>query len=303
MGGLEAPLRLGLEDLARALDSGARLEGVQNLAGGVSADVYRLQLGYADGRSEDVVARVHGDSHFGHGAALEFALLQALYASDVPVPQPLMVHPAGVNRLTLPCLVMRFVAGQSELSSGSIDGSVAVMANMLQRIHATTLNPLPPLPDRLDPLPEVFDYLPDGDRWVALGAYLKTLRDTRYGGVPKLLHGDFWPQNLLWQRGEIVAVLDWEDAAMGDPLSDVAAAGLELRYQYGSKGMRLFLQAYAVRSPLDWRRLALWQIYVAAAAQHFMHSWGLPAAREKHMRRAAQATMSEAFAQLTRVPT
>jgi aminoglycoside phosphotransferase (APT) family kinase protein len=40
-----------------------------------------------------------------------------------------------------------------------------------------------------------------------------------------LLHGDFWPGNALWRDGALVAILDWEDAAIGDPLADVANAG------------------------------------------------------------------------------
>jgi len=38
---------------------------------------------------------------------------------------------------------------------------------------------------------------------------------------PVLLHGDFWPGNVLWKDGRIAAVIDWEDAALGDPLADL----------------------------------------------------------------------------------
>ena len=27
---------------------------------------------------------------------------------------------------------------------------------------------------------------------------------------PVLLHGDFWPGNILWRDGRLVAVIDWE---------------------------------------------------------------------------------------------
>ncbi len=48
-----------------------------------------------------------------------------------------------------------------------------------------------------------------------------------------LLHGDFWPGNLLWKEGGLVAVIDWEDAALGDPLADVANARLEILWAFG----------------------------------------------------------------------
>ena len=35
-----------------------------------------------------------------------------------------------------------------------------------------------------------------------------------------LLHGDFWPGNVLGTGDEIVAVIDWENACVGDPLVD-----------------------------------------------------------------------------------
>ena len=120
------------------------------------------------------------------------------------------------------------------------------------------------------------------------------MTDIDYRGPHKLLHGDFWPENLLWRNGEVAAVLDWEDAAVGDPMADVAGARVELRYKFGPKAMQHFTDAYAQHQEVDFKRLALWQVYVAAAAQHFMGTWGLPAEQEAHMRREALASITEA---------
>jgi len=111
-----------------------------------------------------------------------------------------------------------------------------------------------------------------------------------------LLHGDYWPQNLLWQHGQIGGILDWEDAAIGDPLSDVAQASVELRYLFGPEGMQKFITAYSAHAAVDPQRLALWQVYVAAAAQHFMSDWGLEKSRENHMRRVALESIRNASA-------
>jgi aminoglycoside phosphotransferase (APT) family kinase protein len=113
-------------------------------------------------------------------------------------------------------------------------------------------------------------------------------------GSPKLLHGDFWPENLLWQQGAVAAVVDWEDAALGDPLSDVAASRVELRYKFGKGSMRRFTEAYAKHHKVDRARLALWQVYVAAAAQRYMGGWGLDPALEAHMRAEALVSIREA---------
>jgi hypothetical protein len=65
--------------------------------------------------------------------------------------------------------------------------------------------------------------------------------------------------------------------------------------------MEHFTQAYAGHRPVNRPRLALWQVYVAAAAQRFMGEWGLPPAREAHMRREALASLREAAETCTRL--
>ena len=96
----------------------------------------------------------------------------------------------------------------------------------------------------------------------------------------------------------VAAILDWEDAAFGDPLSDVACCRVELRYKFGKASMQRFTEAYARDRVVDRERLALWQVYVAAAAQRFMGKWGLAPALEAHMRTEALASIREAGAAL-----
>jgi len=64
----------------------------------------------------------------------------------------------------------------------------------------------------------------------ALPVLVATAPSTGEVGV---LHGDFHFGNLLFRDGEIVAVLDWEIASVGDPLFDVAGLAVAaLRAQY-----------------------------------------------------------------------
>lgn len=272
---------------------GSELQSVERLTGGVSADVYRLYLQLADGGNASLVLRAHGSTHSGHSAELEYQLLNALHQGGVPVPEPLTVDVSG-ELLADPYLVMAFVQGSSALPGNDESRYFQAMAGELQKIHALPTADLPPLPARLDPLPEVFDFLPKGAEWEGLREYLGTLNKTAYTGAPKLLHGDFWPENLLWQDDAVAAILDWEDAALGDPLSDVACCRVELRYRFGVNGMQAFTEAYARHTPLDAKRLALWQVYVCAAAQRYMGDWGLEADLESHMRTEALASIREA---------
>lgn len=102
----------------------------------------------------------------------------------------------------------------------------------------------------------------------------------------------------MFANNRIAAVLDWEDAAIGDPTSDVACTCLELRYLYGEAGMDLFRKAYSRHETIEEDRLSLWLIYVAAAAQNFMGEWNLDPSREAHMRQTALKTINDAVEHL-----
>ena len=271
---------------------GAALRSARRLTGGVSAQVYALEVAHSSGALAQVVVREHAPVESHYTAELEFLLLKALHSLDLPVPQPILFD-ARCTLAATPFVIMAAIPGSSVIPTGEAFEYIDEMASQLFRIHQAPIQNLPALPSRLDPLPEVFEYLPTAAEWGGLKARLGALTDTGFKGAPCLLHGDYWAQNLLWEQGRITGVLDWEDAAIGDPLSDVAGASVELRYLFGREGMQRFIAAYSALSSVDPTRLALWQVYVAAAAQHFMSTWQLAPEREARMRQQALATLEE----------
>lgn len=281
----------------RLLLPGYQVRRAWRLAGGVSADVHALELVEPNGQPKTVVVRQIGATTWKptheQAAAMEHGLLNHLYRIGFPVPQPLLLD-ATRQLLPRPFLISAFVEGTTEIADHNADACVATMADTLARLHALPTDDLPTLPSRLDPLPELFDYLTELPSRPQLRAYLDGWTDSAYRGAPSLLHGDYWPGNLLWQGERLMAVLDWEDAALGDPLSDVAACQLELSYNYDVGIVARFTQAYDRIRPLDPRRLALWTLYVASAASHFMGAWGLEPAREAHMRARAVDAINQA---------
>lgn len=281
------------ENLATRLYPSAKLVSMTRLTGGVSANVHRLDLKLSNGHSTSVVLRAHGTSYSGRSADLEYRLLNALHHSNLPVPEALFVD-SSCTLLNVPFLLIEHIKGTSEIPAGQENQYIDLMAETLAEIHTQPTSALPSLPIRSNPLPEVFDYLPKGRQWSNLRTQLAALVDTNYVEPLRLLHGDFWPENLLWKNGVVAAVLDWEDAAIGDPLSDVAGARVELRYKFGVAGMQRFTEAYARHHSVDLNRLALWQVYVAAAAHHFMGEWGLKPTRLAHMQREALLSIQEA---------
>jgi aminoglycoside phosphotransferase (APT) family kinase protein len=284
-----------LKSVVAAHIPGARLIQASALSGGVSADVYRLDIEAADGAPRSIVLRAHGPHHNGHAAALEFEILNAVSDLGLCAPRPLALDESLVH-VPYPFLLLHHIEGKTEFPTRPDDMRIVRMAQTLAHIHAVPITNLPKLPMRVDPTPELFDYLPQGTEFEELRARLSDIDYARSPDSAALLHGDFWPGNLLWKDQDLVGILDWEDAALGDPLSDVACTALELRYVAGFDGAESFLRAYARLRPIDMRRFALWQLFVAAAAQHFMGSWGLEVDREAHMRATALSVIGEASA-------
>ena len=280
-------------DVAQRL--GASLTGSVELTGGSSATVHRLDLLEPTGRVS-VVHREHRAA-FKHGtdsspASKEFEVLQVLHERDLAVPKPLLLD-AEHNSL-----VIDFIAGTSELAGEAADASLPAMADFLTLLHGLdpgelALALIEPLEDPVAALPR---YLPDSADGERLGGLLDSYAPTP--NPVRLIHGDYWPGNLLWDHGQLVGVIDWEDAALGDPLADLACARVELLCAYGQGAMDALTAEYLARNPLRTDSLPLWDTYVSATALHSMHHWGLAAADEAARRATTTAFFESAVAQL-----
>ena len=90
---------------------------------------------------------------------------------------------------------------------------------------------------------------------------------------PALLHGDFWPGNILWKDGKLTAVVDWEDARLGDPLADFAISRLDTLLVFGQEAMNEFTDCYQAVSQADLANLPYWDLYAALRAAPHLAEW------------------------------
>src|SRR5262249_22308149 len=90
---------------------------------------------------------------------------------------------------------------------------------------------------------------------------------------PVLLHGDFWPGNILWQNGRLAAVIDWEDAEFGDPLSDIAISRFDILFILGLEAMISFTDHYKSLTIIDFTNLAHWDLFAALRAAPNLGEW------------------------------
>lgn len=270
------------------------------LTGGSSAFVTRLTLESARGELRHVVFRQHADrvakEHDSLVASKEFHVTRRLAEIGFEVAEPLALHDDGTANG--PWLVTEWIEGSTAVGSADLDSSLTQMADFLARLHAVDPDGLrvPGLHVIENPVEVLRDVVPAGGTGESLVSRLNAgVRRTPNADV--VLHGDFWPGNVMFHRGELVAVLDWEDAQLGDPLVDLACARVEVTCAYGPGACEDFTLAYlaaaAQRStPLVLDDLALWEAYVSSTALRSMHLWGLSPVDESTRR----ATTRDFFA-------
>ena len=82
--------------------------------------------------------------------------------------------------------------------------------------------------------------------------------------------------NLLWRDGHLAGLLDWEDACLGDPMAELAAARCDLHSRFSVGAADALAEAYAALAPVDRSRLAWWDLYMPTAQLTYMDGWGLP---------------------------
>ncbi len=281
--------------------------GVWNLEGGVSAQTVALEFEHPARMRERAVVRLHGeaDRHQNPDIAEdEFRLLQILRAAGIPVPEPLFLD-LSCDLFEIPYLVVSFIDGAPVLCPEDIVENARVMAEQLVLIHGADwsrvdLSFLPVQEEAvarklLTPPESLDESMSEGRIRAALdGAW-----PLQQANPSTLLHGDFWPGNLLWNDGHLIAVIDWEDAATGDPLADLANGRLEILWAYGDDAMKSFTNRYRSLMPsLDYTNLPRWDLYGALHPAGKLSTWGLDAETEARMVAAHRRFVDQALDRL-----
>lgn len=264
----------GFDAYARLVESllaGSRLRRVEPLEGGVSAATKRLDVETASGEVRRLVVRHRGSDRSDWSvtaATTEFRLLERLHALGLPVQRPVGLDVA-CSALSAPCVVLEFIEGRVGFDAPSAITGAREMARTLARLHD------------LDPDREELGFLPDQtvyfDRVLGTepaspdeSVHESKIRRALKGGLPtpardqrRLLHADFWPGNIVQLDGRIVAVLDWEDAQLGDPRADLAKCRLELLFAHGVDAADAFTNEYRRVSGMDALSSPLWDLWGA----------------------------------------
>src|SRR6185437_12611011 len=113
-----------------------------------------------------------------------------------------------------------------------------------------------------------------------------------------LLHGDYWPGNILWRDGWLVGVIDWEDAALGDPLADLAISRLDLLWALDIEAMERFTAMYVAMTEIDLDALPYWDLCASLRPAGRISAWASSSAAGERMRERHRMFVARAFERL-----
>jgi aminoglycoside phosphotransferase (APT) family kinase protein len=257
------------------------------LTGGVSAEITALEVERPDGCPAKLVVRRHGAidrARNPHVARDEYSLLRIARDHGLAVPKPHLYDESG-QLFATPILVVAYVDGETEFAPGDLAAYVDQAATELARIHGvkdgTELSFLSRQGKGFGERPAELDASLGEGR---IRAVLEIAGAPRRVNDRVLLHGDYWPGNLLWRDGRLAAVIDWEDAAVGDPLADLANARLEFLMAFGPDALVDFTDRYLALMPIDLTNLPYWDLCAALRPCGKLAGWSLDEATERRMR-------------------
>ena len=296
-----------LEQLVQKIEPQSRLLRDWELKGGVSAQMTAIEIEQPDQQTKRMIIRRHGAVDLKHNpdiAADEFKLLRILRSAGLATPAPYYLDQSG-EIFPAPYIVIEYIEGTSELAFAPGTDLIPQLTTQLARIHALDCSKLDVsfLPKqaqrfskKVSERPTNLDESLDEGR---IRDVLEAVGPLSQQNTAVLLHGDFWPGNILWKDGRLIAVIDWEDAALGDPLADIANTRLEILWAFGIDAMHSFTQHYQSMTNIDFTNLPVWDLFAALRPASKLSEWAADDIAEKRMRERHRLFVTQAFEKLS----
>jgi aminoglycoside phosphotransferase (APT) family kinase protein len=164
-------------------------------------------------------------------AVHEAAVLRILEAVDLPTPRVVALDRAG-ETAGVPAIIMTRLPGRVNLPPSPTDDWLASLGTPLVILRDTPASNFTwtydPWIDRTSLRPPDWSHRPS--MWErAIARYFAGTADEPWC----LLHRDYHPTNILWEQGRVSGIVDWVNACLGPPSSDIAHCRLNLTLMYG----------------------------------------------------------------------
>jgi len=271
------------EQVAKVIDPNARVVSTQKLAGGISSRMDGLEYESLGTVARKVVTRQYWESKnpedddrlFG-----ESAVLRALSANGVPAPEVVVDLEVASEIFGRPAIVISYLEGIPNLATHDPDNWARQLAAALARIHSTPVAPqlMTVVGSAHNEITKWMTQIEPSDHFKkhALGIELWNAMRRLWPSVDTsethLLHGDFWPGNTVWDGETLLAIVDWEWPALGEPMYDVGYFLTDAVY-FGIDIEDTFLEAYEHASGNQIEDLLFWKMAATARAMPDIGPW------------------------------
>jgi aminoglycoside phosphotransferase (APT) family kinase protein len=276
----DAPTENAIRALLAQVKPESTLRAIEPLPGSYSNSTHLVRARCADGSSLCLVVRryrVLGSYDRGEKARREFRTFELVRRCGIPAPEPVYLDDEGLV-LGTPGIVTEYVEG-AQVASPSDPGAWArALAEMLARIHQV---PCGREPERFlldaDSEASCSATVPDYMRAHPQGGLVWGITRDLFPGLrkvePTLVHLDYSPGNVLWAEGRIAAVVDWEEAAFGDPGIDVAYCRMQMILKGMGQVADEFLHAYEREAGHRVSNLGFWELAAVARPMFSPQGW------------------------------
>ncbi len=209
--------------VAASMGPGSRIVGFRQLTGGVSSAVNRVTIERRGVRTFVVLRQYPGGLDLQATVQKEVANLEVVAASGLPVPRILAADVAGASTGGTPSLLMTRLPGHLDLDPAEPRSWMTTIAEVAVRLHSLDL------PAKM--------FRPWADSWIAprdefrvpVDAPRPTVWKAAFGAMAApppedtavFLLGDFLPVNMLWSRGRITGLVDWNGIHRGARAIDI----------------------------------------------------------------------------------
>lgn len=192
------------------------------LRGGMSSAMYALELTGDTGPTFVLRCYVRPDLNEEEPdlAQREAAALSTATRIDVTTPELVAIDPAG-EVVGVPAVLMTWLPGRVIWDPRSAMPWLTRLAEMLPEIHAADTTVIG--------LGSYFSYEQESyepPSWATDPHLWDQAIDIFHGPILEdrrcFVHRDFHPGNVLWHRGRVTGVVDWQSACVGPPSIDIA---------------------------------------------------------------------------------
>jgi aminoglycoside phosphotransferase (APT) family kinase protein len=240
------------------------ISDIADIAGGISNYMYSFRLEYDEGtgrHSENLILRACRDKGKLHR---EFQVLQKLYPTSIPVPK---VYDIGEEIPGFSFIIMEKIEGQT-MDKGMLNIAIArtISSNAAESMTDAEIAELFKNAEIAESLKQFSRILADINTldWRSIGFDFLDPPEGEYGYINRqlsglreryksleidclnpildwleankppsdhyvLLHSDYHPLNVMVDKGEIAAIVDWEGVQIGDAAYDVCCFCFLLR--------------------------------------------------------------------------